>query len=269
MPTSADQSKCRLCLQEGAPLRDSHFIPKAIYKKLTTLADPNPLLMTSSVIMPTSKQWTCRLLCDSCEQVLSDYGECSIIPLLANIDGSFPLRQLLLDSPNAHIGQVDDSSFYDVSMIEGLPQTAFIHFAIGILWRASQVGWKNYSPISLGPYEEKFREFLCGGASPLNSQSILMVMVNSDIKDALQTIVLPKSYRAAHGALCHEFRLPGIRVQFLAGYRLSRQPWTSFACFAKSNRIVLTPDRKQFTDLFGPIVRQIPPSQNKMLRRIR
>jgi len=62
-------------------------------------ADSEPVLMTTEVMMQTSRQLQDHLLCKLCEDVLNVGGEQWLLPLLARIDQTFPLLGIVEKFP--------------------------------------------------------------------------------------------------------------------------------------------------------------------------
>src|SRR6266850_1626361 len=91
-------SQCSLCL-EDKELVKSHLIPRAMYDYCRT-ADSEPVLMTTEVMMQTSRQLQDHLLCKLCEDVLNVGGEQWLLPLLARIDQTFPLLGIVEKFPH-------------------------------------------------------------------------------------------------------------------------------------------------------------------------
>lgn len=90
-------SQCALC-REDKELVKSHLIPRAMYDYCRT-ADSEPVLMTTEVMMQTSRQLQDHLLCKRCEDVLNIGGEQWLLPLLARIDQTFPLLDIIEKLP--------------------------------------------------------------------------------------------------------------------------------------------------------------------------
>src|SRR6266545_1022909 len=91
---------CRLCLQTGQ-LQNSHLLPKALSKLLTTLAkasaasNANPIAITPAVALQTSRQVCDYLLCAACEDLLSKGGEKWVVGNCWRSDEKFSLRSSL------------------------------------------------------------------------------------------------------------------------------------------------------------------------------
>ena len=75
---------CKLCKQDRE-LRDSHFLPAAVYAQLRNPADqnPNPVLITKKLSLTTSKQMKDYVLCAECEERLSKFGETWVLANMA------------------------------------------------------------------------------------------------------------------------------------------------------------------------------------------
>src|ERR1700730_2748482 len=85
--------KCKLCLQDK-DLCDSHLLPKSLYALLKS-KKKDPVMVTSEVARHTSRQVKHYLLCSDCEDILTRGGETWLLPLLATIEGNFPLFDII------------------------------------------------------------------------------------------------------------------------------------------------------------------------------
>ena len=87
---------CRLCLNPSANLRQSHYLPKGLYRLLRDekSPNPNPVLLTERLAVSTSKQLTPYLLCGLCEKRLSHNGENWVLQHCPR-RGSFTLATIL------------------------------------------------------------------------------------------------------------------------------------------------------------------------------
>src|SRR5262249_56303002 len=88
--------QCGLC-QEVRALRESHLLPKALYKlaRDPSRANPNPVLLAAGRASATSRQVAQRFLCDDCEQRFSDRGERYVVGQCPRPGGEFRRRPLL------------------------------------------------------------------------------------------------------------------------------------------------------------------------------
>src|SRR3982074_2531244 len=88
---------CKLCL-EDKELCDSHLLPKSLYALLKS-KKKDPVMVTSEVARHTSRQVKHYLLCSVCEDILNRGGETWLLPLLATIEGNFPLFDIITSIP--------------------------------------------------------------------------------------------------------------------------------------------------------------------------
>lgn len=215
---------CGLC-RETKELRDSHLIPRALYKQLRDPnggTDPNPVLTTEEKAITSSQQVSSYFLCSECEQRFSDCGERYVIAQCARSDGRFNLREQLLATSPLH----DRPQFktYNVQPPLGNNIEFYLYFAASIFWRASVHRWKLGSKpvgkISLGKYEEQFRLYLLNEASfPKNAR--LQVHVSTGSPSDLLTTVFPYTQRVEQ-LHRHQFYIPGILFLLFIGGKISR-----------------------------------------------
>jgi len=157
---------CKLCLR-NEELQRSHFLPAFLYRlSLDRRAgNPNPVVMTRSVAVSTSKQMRYYLLCPNCESRFSEHGEKWIarqvyngrdFPLLDRLNVALPLHA----TPHLQIFSGTDA---------GIDTSKLAYFALSLLWRASVHKWAmingKTTSVDLGIYEEPIRRFLVGETS--------------------------------------------------------------------------------------------------------
>jgi len=221
-------SQCSLCL-EDKELVKSHLIPRAMYDYCRT-ADSEPVLMTTEVIMQTSRQLQDHLLCKLCEDVLNVGGEQWLLPLLARIDQTFPLLGIVEKFPP---DQVDGEwKGYAAFRNPEIEVDKLIHFAMGVYWKASVHSWTGSSReprIELGPYREKVRTFLRGETSFPKHMALVVGILPRD--KALISFNQP--YRAsAEGYHNFVFYVPGVQFIVSAGKQMPSD--TPDICFASN-----------------------------------
>jgi len=212
---------CGLCLKLKQ-LRDSHLLPRALYKlsrEPTGGADQNPVVVTRSNALTSSKQVSSPFLCDDCEQRFSDNGERYILAQCARPNGQFKLRELLQAA--SPLFNTQKFKVYDVQPLLGSKVDQYLYFAASVFWRASAHRWKMgnepVGQISLGAkYQEQFRLYLLGKtAFPQNAR--IVVHVSSEAQPDLMTTVFPCTTRVG-GVRRHKFYIPGLLfVLFLGG----------------------------------------------------
>src|SRR5713226_5437987 len=162
---------CKLCKQDRE-LRESHFLPAAVYAQLrgNTQLDPNPVLITRRVSLTTSKQITDRVLCAECEQRFSKSGEAWVLGNMARPEGFLIQDAVAASKP---IDANDKFAYYSSVKIPEINMDALVYFAVSMFWRGSAHTWRNVSGymegIELGPFEEPIRRFLVGDKFPADT----------------------------------------------------------------------------------------------------
>jgi hypothetical protein len=206
MSDAKKQTPCPLCL-EDKELVSSHLIPRAMYDYCRT-PDSEPVLMTSRVVMQTSRQLQHRLLCQDCEDVLNKGGENWLLPLLATMDKKFPLLDIIEQfEPDVVDGELRT---YAASRNPAIKIDKLIHFMMGVFWKASIHSWEGGSKtprIEFGPYGERVRTFLREETPfPENMGLVLNVLPR---EKALVSFSLP--YRnPMHECHGFTFHIPGV-----------------------------------------------------------
>ena len=150
--------QCKLCL-EIRPLRESHVIPELAYKPLYD--DKHRFLdldgATGTYSIP-QKGFREPLLCQECEAIFQrseDYF------------ARYWYQRDPLPNP-VHDVYVERTGF---------DFEPFYRFHLSILWRASVAQSARFSAVTLGPFEEPFRQFLLGLAASLQVEFSVYGMV--------------------------------------------------------------------------------------------
>jgi hypothetical protein len=217
---------CLLCLDDKEVVT-SHLLPRAMYDYCRT-SDSEPVLMTSKVVMQTSRQLQHPLLCQACEDVLNKGGEHWLLPLLATMDKKFPLLDMIERfEPDVTDG---DLRTYAASRNPAIEIDKLIHFTMGVFWKASIHSWeggKKSPRIELGPYGERVRTFLRGETPfPQNMGLVLSVLPR---EKALVSFSVPyrNPVREFHS---FTFHIPGILCVLSVGKNLGAD--MPLICFA-------------------------------------
>jgi hypothetical protein len=183
------EARCKLCF-EVKDLRDSHFMPRGLYDYFRA-PGMDPIIITSELVMATSRQTTDYLLCQQCEEVLNNRGENWLLPKLARLDGPFPLYEILKKrSPDIEVPGIGVG--YAASSNPEINTNSILHFAAGIFWKASVHPWKKggIEPrIDLGPYAERLRQFVLGRSEFPNGFALLVGVTPPD--KAMQSLIEP------------------------------------------------------------------------------
>jgi hypothetical protein len=103
--------------------------------------------------------------------------------------------------------------------VPGLRWEDLTHFALGIFWKAAVHSWSGSDTeplIQLGPYEEKIRQFLLGGAYPKNIALIVQV-IPAPVKHI--TFNFPCTQMGSMPKY-HWFYIPGVRFTLVVGQQI-------------------------------------------------
>jgi len=158
---------CKLCLKDGQALQMSHLVPRGVYAlcRANNAPNPNPFLITNQFSMQTSRQMQVPLLCFRCEQLLREKGEDWVIPELAQYGSAFGFLDKLQTVQPLH--NEPDFISYVLSQVPAVKVADFVHFFVGIFWKASVHPWRKGRTdpwINLGAFSEEMRKFLLGEA---------------------------------------------------------------------------------------------------------
>lgn len=208
--------KCELCL-ENKELKNSHLMPKALYKKLKGAFDGDDLVLNQShdkSSVYTDFQITAHFLCAECESLFSRLGENSVVSECHGGTDKFPLLHRINEAK--HFASIRGERWFNPIKCEFPNTERYLYFAASIIWRAS--GWpvaKNANQKSLGVhYQEEFRRYLLGEQGfPKNAY--LAVYVDSD-EDIVPKISFPTSSKKL-GYHHHIFYIPGIKFSLVVG----------------------------------------------------
>lgn len=229
---------CALCRNEVV-LRDSHLLPKSVYRKLRD--DSDPILVSSRATIQSSTQFKCYLLCEDCEQRLNKNGENRVLAEYLQNPDHFVLREKLRKEQPRQIR--NDGRWFSGFDLETIDVDSYRYFAASVFWRASVGRWKDprYLPCCgcLGPkYEEKLRGFLLNQL-PFPKEAFLVAFVANE-EGALGFATVPCSKNDS-GYHMHEFNIPGILFQLWIGGSSNHQlaflgrEWNSNIVFALHN----------------------------------
>lgn len=217
--------RCPLCLGHKTLVR-SHLVPAALYKLCRT-QESEPVLVTPSVIMQSSRQWQDYLLCSECENLFSRNGESWVLPLLAKSDGTFAFHKILVKHGPESV--LDGSALYAAAKNPEIDIAKLTHFAMGIFWKASVHSWsgeRTSSLIDLGSYGEQVRKFL---KAEEDFPERMALIVGISPPPLLPTFNIPYrgSERNFHNFLFH---VPGINFVLNVGKLVSSE--MKELCFA-------------------------------------
>jgi hypothetical protein len=232
---------CRLHVEE-TELRESHLIPRAIYKVVRSPGDsnPNPVLITEEAKIRTQYQVKDYAFCDTCEQLLNDRGERWVIENSWRSEKSFPM----FDTIAAATPTYADRTLKEYSgTAAGLDIEKLIHFGAGIFWRAAAHTWmpvEGQQPpkLELGPYEEQLRRFVLG-QDPFPEHLALTVAVSSNKSVLLnERFTFPDLKGRGAQYRHYKFTIPGLYFDLLVGKVLP--PGAKHVCIARTGLIFIS-----------------------------
>jgi len=199
-------------------LRESHLMPKALYKLMRApeRANPNPVFIVRGKAGTTSRQVSDKLLCHDCELRFSRHGEQEALRLCYRHESGFLLRDTI--APWAPAVCANEYTAFIVPPAHVHKAHALTFFAASVFWRSAVHRWmvlgEPREPTELGKYEKAFRVFLLGEA-PFPECAVLFVSVaesaNPDNVVALPVVSRRGSFHR------HKFHIPGIIFVLLVG----------------------------------------------------
>ena len=159
--------KCKLCGLEK-PLRNSHYLPKALYKlvRAEQLENPNPVMSVNGKLVQISDQFRGHVFCANCEDRLNKNGELwTLKNMPQTYNSASPLQAALQSLVPSHVEP--GLKVYNVSNSPGFDLQKLIYFGMSIFWRAAVHNWKSSNgkeanKIELGAYEEPIHNYLLG-----------------------------------------------------------------------------------------------------------
>jgi hypothetical protein len=258
--------KCKLCLEEGVPLRKSHFLPQATYKILRdeNFHNPNPWQLTPRSAVQTSRQVWAHLLCSECEGRFDRNGENWVLKHCLRNEGRFLLKSFLDSVKPDIVSEFDPrgTRIYYASKNPDIDVQALTYFAASMFWRGSIHSWSNDSvPLRLGPFQERFRRYLMNEeAFPLHC--FLWVLVREG-KDTNRLTYTPLGEKK-DTFWVYRFPMPGLVFLLMVGRSV---PCLHRAyCFAThaNHPIIVTPNVESFLVEEAVKVRQM--SLGRLLR---
>lgn len=210
-----EKSGCALCLS-NTELMVSHFFPQSSFKHIRAKKgmhdSPIHLDVKNGDAFYSDMQITGKLLCSTCEQRFSKFGESIVSKVWATSKG-FPLREQLVNA-SVMYSDADFKIFENESFSKELVDGLF-YFAVSLIWRAHV--WDRsdarVADVSLGPYKEKFRRFLLEGCKLESVHLLANINVYRSINGMI-TMPVPQSLM---GRKAFVFELLGITFCLCVG----------------------------------------------------
>jgi hypothetical protein len=230
---------CKLCLQQKQ-IRRSHYLGAFLYRlsRQPGKGNPNPIVMTRNVAVPTSNQMRDYLLCDECERRFSEHGENWIARHVYN-GRAFPLLDRLnVAVPLYATPRLQIFSGTDV----GIDTGRLAYFALSLVWRASVHQWLmpdgRTTSIDLGVYQEPIRRFLLG-ETEFPSHVVIVATACTDLVS--QGTVFPPSAVLENPLTVFSCLVRGIGFRVLVGSDLPPEIRET-CCLASAKKLIFAAD---------------------------
>jgi hypothetical protein len=180
--------------------------------------NPHPVLVREEYTGPTSKQLQDYVLCEECENRFHERGENWVMECCCRDAGAFKFRAFL--DAAAPLSENPDIRVYRTADITACRTEQLVYFAMSVFWRAAVHRWRiegSVTSISLGPYEEKFRQLLLDRAG--FPEGVALSVRVTTREELLKTAYSPNSgnYQGFHA---HRFSIPGFMFLCIVGSKI-------------------------------------------------
>jgi hypothetical protein len=233
---------CALCL-EARELRDSHFLPAGFYRIMRDGSSENPVLVNKSAAFMSSAQARAHLLCAECERRLNDGGEDWVLKNCWRSPANFPLHSAL----PAATRFLDEKGFrsYEGQKISSMAIDKLSYFGASIFWRAAihdwSVGKEKDHRLTLGPFEEKLRQYLMGETG-IPDGIVLLVTLSTALDDLHNRVaVMPWLFNRTPEYRSYKFIVTGFAFQMFFG--MSIPQGIRRICTARYGFLYMSEDR--------------------------
>jgi hypothetical protein len=200
-------------LKSETILKDSHFLPAGIHKRLRDKNEknPNPWVVSKKTAVQSSRQKTAHLLCFDCEQRFSKYGENWVLGHCLQQDGSFPLASILASKTPDVSSNNNPTRIYYASKIPEISISALAYFAASMFWRGSVCAWDEDGsiPVRLGPFQEQFRQYLMNMDLKAFPEDCSLLVVVREGKEIDRLTYTPIGERKGN-FYAYKFPMPGL-----------------------------------------------------------
>jgi len=210
---------CRLCRRVDLPLRQSHYLPAALYR-IILKPQQNPVVVSATTAISTSVQVVDGLLCDECEGRFNDGGEAWVTLKCWRDENTFPLRDDLLAA--GAVSSDSDLTVFEAARIPTVRPDRLAYFAASVFWRGAAHSWtiqrKLTERLPFGPFEEAFRIHLLGGVWP--NHAALQVYVGHGMEEFRNTTAaFPHRFYKKDFSI-YAFTIPGLTFYLFLGHKL-------------------------------------------------
>lgn len=207
---------CGLC-RNDKELKDSHLIPKSLYKALRNAYEGDDLVFTDhdeNTSRYTDFQVKSIFLCEDCEEKLNKYGENIVSPECHKGEHKFELLSKVKQS--TPVFEIKNEKWINPYKEKKYYPEEYLYFAASVFWRAS--AWpndKHSCQNSLGSkYQELFRRYLLGEIGFPENAYLAVYIDNSP--EIIPLVSFP-TVSNKNGYHHHIFYIPGIKFSLLVG----------------------------------------------------
>lgn len=169
---------CPLCRTVNCEIRESHYVPAALYPKnlkLEMLPRVPGKTGITEMVMP--------LLCAVCEERFNKRGESEVLRHIAGKIAN-KLNPIVAKLEPLGVYEEDHTLKSYCGTDAGLNMDMFAYFALSMAWRGihswPMAGGKYMRPIRLGLYEEPIRRFLAEETMEFPTETSVIVIVCTD-----------------------------------------------------------------------------------------
>lgn len=213
---------CALC-QENRPLKDSHFLPQALYRLVRFGNSAKQVFtVTGYGSWKTDKQMAQALLCGECEQRFHRNGEdwvlrhvyrgTDVFRLLSALDSLTPFQR------------TQTAKVYAVDGVRGIDRSQLTYFAMSVFWRGAVSKWKlsghALNEINFGPDYTKALQLYLLAKQPFPNNFALNIEVCDKAVPAAMLFITPSGTNNGKGFRSYSFMVPGIAFHLYVGQRI-------------------------------------------------
>jgi hypothetical protein len=245
---------CKLC-KETKELRDSHFLPKAMYKYLRGSANknPNPVIVARTVTSATSTQVRDYAFCADCEDRLNKNGEKWVLGQVWN-GTRFPLYERIQLAVHRHT--LSESRTYSANDV-GIDTDKLGYFLLSVLWRAAIHEWPapfggRTDLVNLRGTEEGIRQYLRGKSVFPQNVAIVCEVCTDELSQ--QTLLIPTEVPTPYGPAVEMLTL-GLRAFMFCGHRISPEIRRICCINAPQHLLFLRDGRARILKYYAQIMR--------------
>jgi hypothetical protein len=234
--------RCALCLRDRE-LRESHLLPRAIYRDLRSphLPNPNPIVGTPDETGPRQEQIKEYLLCAECEDRFNQRGEKWILENGYRLKGPSPIYEMMRAA--SALREYPAGTTYAGAEISGLDMDKITYFGASVFWRAALPVWtvqgKRDAMIHLGSYREELREFLLDDSEFPHNMVLLTAVARRP--DPPPVMGFPTGERKKEGYHQHTFEIPGQHFMLMVGRQIPQRERDRCAIRSSRRVIYFTP----------------------------